>query len=542
MDGILCPQCNYENPIEATVCDHCNADLSPVKSIIDTANTHYNRALSFAHEGRLDEALGQLDAAIALSSQNPAYYNLLGTINAQKGLYSEAIQAWQKCLALNPEMEKAFVNIDKARRMEEIQAEEIQQRPMWMTALIAGIAAGIFLLTTLVFGVNLYIKSGRINSLEKDLVAKEKETSSWKSQFESLNAQFPSEGINGVLKKMTQSETLIADRDKRIADLEQKMQRASDNFRDRTNEFRDTIKQLQQDKTDLQQQLKAVENLQAVITQNETQITDLQEQIATLKETVKTANERTETHKNNLLLAQENVKQLQESRDVAIENAQKTNEKEILDLRNQILELRDEIARRERTDADRKYADTRVAESLQYLEQNDFSLAGQNINTALERNPDHPIAKYLRESLDRILDDPLEQEIRRQEKIARETRRTDLKTELIARNLNLAKQHYTTGRYEEAIELAQKTITLKPENSKDMESLRSVISQSEERNKEIVFLLLEAQKKIDAKNYKDADAKLKQIIKLVPNHKEANALLQQIAELAGVKSTQTKSL
>lgn len=528
MDGITCPQCNYENPIEATVCEQCNADLSPVKSLIDTANGHYNRALSLAHEGRLDEALGQLDAAIALSSQNPTYYNLLGTINAQKGLFSEAIRAWERCLALHPEMEKAFENIDKARRMEEIRAEELEERPQWMMSLIAYVAAGVFLLTTVVFGVGSFNKSRKINSLNDNLIVKETESNTWKAQFESLNAQFPTEGINGVLKKLTQSETLIADRDKKIADLEQKMQKSSDNFRDRTNELRDSIKQLQQEKADLQQQLKTIENLQGIITQNETQIDELQVKVTTLEESLKTANERAETHKNNLLLAQDTVKQLQEGRDTAIGNAQKSSGKEIQDLRNQLLELRDEIARKERAESDRQYANNLIAESLQSLNRNDFSLAGQNINTALERDPENPAAKYLRESLDTILDDPLEQEIRRQEKSARDTRRTELKSDLINRNLALAKQHYTAGQYDDAIDLAQKTISLNPENPKDAASLREIVAQSEERSKEIVILLLEAQKDIAAKNYKEADVKLKQILKRVPKHKEANALLQQI--------------
>ncbi len=239
MDAILCPQCGHDNPVEARVCEQCNVDLSPVKSIIDTANAHFNEALSLAHEGRLDEALGQLDAAIALSSQNPAYYNLRGTLFAQKGLFSEAIHAWEQCIELHPEMEKAFQNIDKARRMEETRAEEFEQRPQWITSTIALVVAGVFLITTVFLGIHSFMQSGQIKTLTNNYLAKEKEASSWKTQFESITVQFPQEGINGVLKKLTQSETLIADKDKRITELEQKSERASENFRDRMNEFRD---------------------------------------------------------------------------------------------------------------------------------------------------------------------------------------------------------------------------------------------------------------------------------------------------------------
>ena len=103
MDGIFCPECGAKNPIEATVCERCNADLLAIKSIMDTANTHYNEALSLAHSGRLDEALAQIEGALALSAHNPEYHNLQGTIYGQKGLYSEAMRSWERCFSLDPE-------------------------------------------------------------------------------------------------------------------------------------------------------------------------------------------------------------------------------------------------------------------------------------------------------------------------------------------------------------------------------------------------------------------------------------------------------
>ncbi|MGC9328395.1 MAG: hypothetical protein ACP5I1_12235, partial [Candidatus Hinthialibacter sp.] len=84
------------------------------------------------------------------------------------------------------------------------------------------------------------------------------------------------------------------------------------------------------------------------------------------------------------------------------------------------------------------------------------------------------------------------------------------------------------AQYEEAIELAQRTLEFSPDDPKVSDELRKIISQSEERNKEIVLLLLEARKEIEAQHYQEADSKLQQIIKRSPNHKEANNLLQQI--------------
>ncbi len=530
MDAILCPHCGRENPVEASVCEQCNADLSPVKSIVDTANSHYNEALSLAHEGRLDEALGHLEAAIALSSQNAAYYNLLGTINAQKGLFSEAIRAWEKCLALQPEMERAYQNIDKARRMEEVRAEENEQRPQWMTSLVASIAAGVLLIATIAFATSSFMKSRKIDDLTDTILAKEKESGSWKSQFESLTAQFPQDGINGVLKKLAQSEALIADREKRIQDLEQKSERAGENYRERINEFRNNLTKLQQEKTELEQRLKAIDGLQAVIVQNETQIDTLQATIDSLQAALKSANERAENHKKSLLLAQENVRQLQESRDTALEGARKEYDKQLQELRNQALELRDEIARWERTAKDREYAENLVAESLRRLDENDFDLARQSIATALERYPDSPSALFLQQEIDRILDDPLEQEIRRQERNDRLAKRASIKTGLIAKNLSQVQQDYGAGRYDQAIELAQRTLRLEPDNPKDKDNLKQWIAQSEERNREIILLLKAAEKDIESNNIQEAGEKLKKIIQRAPSNEEAQALLKKIAE------------
>ncbi len=528
MDVIICPQCRHENPLEAFVCEQCNANLKPVKSIIDTANSHYNEALSLAHEGKLDEAIGQLDAAIALSSQNAVYFNLLGTIQAQKGLFSEAIHAWEQCLNLNPEMETAHQNIEKARRMEEIRAEDFEEQPQKVNSLLIAAAACVFLLTTIFGGISSYMKSNRITTLTNDLMAIQKESSSWKSQFESLTAQFPQEGINGVLKKLTQNETLIADRDKRIEALELKIERASSNYKERMDGFRLKLQESQQEKNQMATELKMIDSLKEIIVNNETQIDLLQENITSLKEQLDLANKRIETHRKNLLLAQDNLRDIKENRDRILESSRKINEKSIQELRSQILEQRDEIAIWQRKSTDQQYADTLVIEALDHLNNNKFNLVQQNIETALERSPGHLVALYLQELIAKILDDPLEQEIRRLETIERNTRREEIKTKLIAFNLEKTRKHYDSGNFSQSINLAQRTLDLEPQNAKDIQKLHSLISQSEERNKEIVLSLIKVRKDIKLKKYKEANALLQQVLKYAPSHDEAIELLKEI--------------
>jgi len=231
MDAIVCPECGANNPVEATVCDQCNASLTSVKSIVDTANQHYNEALSLAHSSRLDEALGQLDAALALSSDNPNYHNLMGTIYAQKGLYSEAIRAWERCLALDDEMDKAYQNIDKARRMEEETAEEQQMRPYTQTALIAGVLAAVFFLSTMTLSIRSFLKNRSYNHMAQELTNTRKEAGDWKFQFQALNARFPAEKVDEFFKNLTQAQTQVSERDRRINVLQGQIKRKDDSHR-----------------------------------------------------------------------------------------------------------------------------------------------------------------------------------------------------------------------------------------------------------------------------------------------------------------------
>jgi len=115
METINCPACGTNNPVDAVQCSGCQEDLVAVKELMDSAKTHYNEALALAHSGKLDEATGQIEAALTLFGHNSEYHNLLGTILAQKEQYEGAIRAWERCLALDSGMENAYRNIGKAR-------------------------------------------------------------------------------------------------------------------------------------------------------------------------------------------------------------------------------------------------------------------------------------------------------------------------------------------------------------------------------------------------------------------------------------------
>jgi tetratricopeptide (TPR) repeat protein len=135
MEVIACPNCGAENPIVREDCEKCGADLVVVKNVLGNANKHYNAALEMAGQGRHDEAIVELKAAIELWGKNPNFHNLLGTVYARKGLYDLAIRSWEATLALDPKFEKAYRSIDKARKLElhyheERKAQPIRERPL----------------------------------------------------------------------------------------------------------------------------------------------------------------------------------------------------------------------------------------------------------------------------------------------------------------------------------------------------------------------------------------------------------------------------
>ncbi|MFB3786552.1 MAG: tetratricopeptide repeat protein [bacterium] len=530
MNPIVCPECGAQNPVEAAVCEACNADLSPVRTIIDTANQHYNKALSLSHEGNLDEAVGQLEAAISLFSQNPLFFNLLGTLNARKGLYSEAIRAWENALALNPEMEKAYENIQKARRLEEDRAAEDEERPQRMNLSLACGVAAVFFLLTLLLGGKVVLQARAIKQIASDYEAKKTEAASWQTQFQALNTKLGAGDIEQALKQLTENQAVLNERDKRIQELQGQIQSLTEKNTENTLIWRERIRRVQEENEKLRKEAALVAQLKDAAAKNETQIDSLKQTLSNLEESVRQANERAEKHKSNLLLAQDNIRSLKDARDAALEKSQKAEELAAQTYRDEIMKLRDEIAMLERKIQDRDFADSMTVEAFQNLEATHFDLALRNAESALERIPGHPAAAFLRETLDGILSDPLEQEIRIQETVEREKRRGPVKQQLVQRYLREAAELFQAGRYEEAAALGHRTLALQPDNPKDVNSLHNIVQQAEEAGREITLLLMEAKQNLAGNNPKKAVESLEKVLKRAPSHEEAKSLLQQAVQ------------
>lgn len=117
---MICPYCQTENRDDRETCYYCDKDLSMLRLIVNKAKHHYNQALEYAERGHLDDAIFELKNALDLDSSMVSAQLVLGTLYAQKEMFAEARESWQRALALNHHCEKAHEYLHKAEKAEYI--------------------------------------------------------------------------------------------------------------------------------------------------------------------------------------------------------------------------------------------------------------------------------------------------------------------------------------------------------------------------------------------------------------------------------------
>lgn len=532
MDSILCPECGAANSLESAVCTECGADLSAVKSVIDNAHRHYNEALALAHGGRLDEAIAQLEAALALNNDNPLFHNLMGTLNAQKGLYSEAIRAWERTIALDPEFEKAYHNIEKARNMEEEAAEEEERRPYTLTMYAAIGLAIVFLLASGYFAARLWTKNRMIDSLRQERVTLQNQMQDvrdqareYEAQVNAMNQLVPEQGINGLLQEYTTLQANLENQKQLNERLRQQNTRIQENYQTR-------ISTLEQEKQQMQQQLQRIGSLEAQIRSQESQLQQKDEQLTSAQEALQTTRSELTVNQQELASARERIEQMRTSQTQELEKLRASYDNNIESLRGQIQQLQDEIAQYEREMADLSYANGLVVESLKNLENNRFELAHQNVLAALERDADHQTAVYVKQEVERILANPLEQELRRLETAEREERRIAQGAELANKLVDQANDSYRKGFFDKAIQEARRAkqlqLEIDPTDDDLIRDAERIVNQSQERLREIGLMMVEAKRLAEQGNTEQGQDELREILEIAPAHSEARELLSQL--------------
>jgi tetratricopeptide (TPR) repeat protein len=103
---MTCPYCGGNVPEDRTVCPACHEDLSALARIEHAHEIHYNRALSLARQGELDEARDQALMALGFREDFLPAYVLLAKAYANQEAWAEAVASVDKALTIAPEDEK----------------------------------------------------------------------------------------------------------------------------------------------------------------------------------------------------------------------------------------------------------------------------------------------------------------------------------------------------------------------------------------------------------------------------------------------------
>lgn len=527
MDFILCPECGAENKLEAVHCATCSADLSAVKSLIDTANEHYNEALALAHSGKLDEAIGQVEAALSMNAQNPNYYNLLGTLHAQKGLFSESIRAWERCLALDPEMEKAYHNIEKAQDMEGEYAEEQSRRPFLLATIASGVAASLLLVITLYLGISLYFKGSQVDDLQTRVANLNTNVTKYKSELDAFQAVLPKDGVSGLLMQMEGFKTQITEKDKQIADIQAQHELILRRREETTQRTTTLNQELRNQITDKDKELQELNSLRTVINSNNHKIESLEKELEDAKTMVALEQERVTELREKLKLAQDTSNSIREDKERAIATLKTANETLVEDMRQKISMGLDEIGKLARHIEDMKYASDLVVESLKNIDANQFDLALTNAQKALNHAPELSAAAYVHKEVQNILADPLEKVRRFEEARLRREQEAKKSLEYAKDYLNRAGSSFKSGNFDEAVIQAKLAVDLVEDETVKKEG-NNIIKSSEEKKVQLMTIMQDAKLYIEKQEIQKAENELRKILKISPNHSEAQQLLDQI--------------
>jgi tetratricopeptide (TPR) repeat protein len=129
-----------------------------------------------------------------------------------------------------------------------------------------------------------------------------------------------------------------------------------------------------------------------------------------------------------------------------------------------------------------------------------------------------------------ILNDPVEQQLRRKSLANREQNRQSERERLIQDSLQQAQSLQQNGQYDEAIRLAEQVLALEPEDARQTQTSRQIIQNARENKHAVDLLMLEARRNLEAKNYREAQSAINQILNRAPMHAEARELQRQLTQ------------
>ncbi len=87
-------------------CAHDNRiaiDLVPGKCATRGTDTHFKKGYELYHEGKMDDALVELDASLGVNPGSSETHLLIGDIYERRRMFDEAVSEYTEALKLSPE-------------------------------------------------------------------------------------------------------------------------------------------------------------------------------------------------------------------------------------------------------------------------------------------------------------------------------------------------------------------------------------------------------------------------------------------------------
>jgi tetratricopeptide (TPR) repeat protein len=108
------PDCNPE----FAECAHDNRisiDLVPGECATREADPHFKKGYELYHEGKLDDAMVELDESLSINPGNAEAHLLIGDIYERRRMFDEAIKEYEEALRLSPDDRMMKFKLETAR-------------------------------------------------------------------------------------------------------------------------------------------------------------------------------------------------------------------------------------------------------------------------------------------------------------------------------------------------------------------------------------------------------------------------------------------
>jgi len=180
---INCPIDNTKVELsKKIICPKCKEDLTSLGRMMELPYLFFNEGLRLTKEQKCEEAIQKLSVAAEMKRGFTKPLVVIGKIYAQKGMYSEAIQYWERVLVMEPDNDGAKKALEKARELMEKeitgeprpepemiqQIKKLSSRMRFVPAFI-GIVAVLLVGSTAFFWYHLNNQRSQISELNNSL-------------------------------------------------------------------------------------------------------------------------------------------------------------------------------------------------------------------------------------------------------------------------------------------------------------------------------------------------------------------------------------